>query len=495
MDDPIGQTEGRTFSSGAEESPVESVFRQRWQTLVEMIDEVVLILNGEGRYEFMNHQAAARLGGQPADFVGRHVGEMFPETADEYLACVQQVLRTGQLLRHEGTLELQGRRRWYRTDLHPLYEGHDSPQLVLAVSHDITPLREALDELEARDRQYRELIETLPVGITRVNYNHGTPRLEIVNPAILKLLGVQRSEDAGDFLVRDLHADPADFLTIVETIRREGFIEDYECEMNAEGRRFWMSLTAHAEFNEDGSIEYIDSMVHDITPRKLAQIALQDAHARLLHAREEERRHLAGELHDSLGQRLVALQLGLRSLGKVLDDKDAPQRLAARLAVTHEECSDLIREVRYICHGLYPPALESMGLAGALWQLAHGIRAGELDIELDCDEQLERQRLSRNVEIALFRISQEAINNAIRHGRAGQVKLSLQCSGDRVVLEIVDDGRGFRLDETAGNGMGLRNMRERADAIGAALHLESQAGRSLVRVTVPLEIARQDEAD
>ncbi len=465
--------------------------RQRWQVLVERIDEVVVIFDADGVYQYLNRKAARRLGGVPEDFIGTRLQDVVLECRDHdaYVRNIRQVLTTGKPVRHEGYLLLQGRKCWYRTDLLPLHEGEDEPQRVIAIAHDATPLRQAREQLEAKEQRYRELVETIPVGITRVKYEDGVPRLEIVNPAVLRLLGVSDLDKAAEFNVDQLHTRHEDYETIIRALDEKGSIEGFECEMDADGRRFWISLTAHAKFDEQGNIEQIDSVVQDITQRKLAQDALRQAHSRLLNAREEERRHLAGELHDSLGQRLVALQLGLRSLKNTVQGEEDARRLAAALAVTGEECSEMIREVRYICHGLYPPALESMGLAGALTQLTLGLSGAGLTVDLQCSRQLREQRLHRNVEIALFRIAQEAINNAIRHGLARHVEMTLECTGGMLEMTVADDGRGFQPKEAARRGLGLRLMQERVDAIGATLDISSRQGRSALHIRVPEERA------
>ncbi|MFP4053362.1 MAG: PAS domain-containing protein [Phycisphaerae bacterium] len=493
----MGKTNGHDRSPRQHRDTIDLLtYRQRWQVLAEMISEVVAIFDAEGVYRYMNPEAARRLGGVPENYIGRHLHEVLPGLRQDegILSSIREVLATGRSKRHEAYLEVRGRRRWYRTDLHPLHEGQPEPQLVLAIAHDATPLREARERLEAKEQQYRELIQTIPVGITRVRYEGGKPHLEIVNPAVMRLLGVDRPQETADFSVDKLHARQEDYETLIRTLHEEGFIDGFECEMVARGHRFWISLTAHAKFDQQGGIEYVDSLVQDITQRKLAQDALRNAHARLLNAREEERRHLAGELHDSLGQRLVALQLGLRSLKNTVHGKDDAKRLAAALAVTGEECSEMIREVRHICHGLYPPALESMGLAGALKQLTRAASTTGLALEMRCSDQIQEKSLGRNVEIALFRIAQEAINNAVRHGGAELVEITLKRAGEELVMTVIDNGAGFEPEEASRRGLGLRLMQERVDAIGATLELSSCQGQSAVHVRVPWELTGGEEA-
>jgi len=215
---------------------------------------------------------------------------------------------------------------------------------------------------------------------------------------------------------------------------------------------------------------------------------------KLMTAREQERRHLASELHDSIGQSLVAMQLSIQkavaTAGKTLDDEQ--KSLCAAVA---GKCRELVREVRQICHGLYPPVLESLGLAPALEQLLDYYRSAGTQAGVYCRPRMREARFSPDTEIALFRVAQEAVNNAIRHGKAEHIDVELEEDKGRVVLSITDDGKGFDVEAAANNGLGLNTMRDRMQAVGGELDITSRKGETQVRVSVPAEPEGSEESD
>lgn len=208
----------------------------------------------------------------------------------------------------------------------------------------------------------------------------------------------------------------------------------------------------------------------DITRIKEAQEAMRTLTQKLLTVREEERRRVASDLHDSLAQGLVALKLAVH---------------AAKVPPAVEQCDGLIQEVRQICHGLYPPVLERLGLAAALQQLCGGYDS-QPEVSLQFPPELRNARLGNEVEIMLFRIAQEAINNAVRHGLAKRVRLLLETEDSRLRLSVQDDGKGFDV-AGAGTGLGLLTMKDRATVIGGTLELTSQPGQTTVLATVPMQ--------
>ena len=152
--------------------------------------------------------------------------------------------------------------------------------------------------------------------------------------------------------------------------------------------------------------------------------------------------------------------------------------------------SDTLREVRRISHALRPSMLDDLGLAAALDQLARELKE-ETGIELQCERVIHdaTPALPDSINTALFRIAQEALTNVVRHAAARRVTLKLEVAPKSVVLSIRDDGRGFdveRMQADARSGIGLRNMRERLDAIGGTLSLTSEPGNTIVTAMVPL---------
>ena len=214
--------------------------------------------------------------------------------------------------------------------------------------------------------------------------------------------------------------------------------------------------------------------------------ALRKLSSRLLSLQDFERRRIARELHDSLGQCLVGLKLTAHML------RQSPEReeLWSEADRLMEQC---ISEVRTLSYLLHPPTMDAAGFASAArWYVeGYGQRSG-LNVTLDAPTDL--GRLPDAIELALFRVLQEALTNVHRHSGASAAEVLVRQDAEQVVLEVKDNGRGipeellshFRATG-AGTGVGIAGIRERVRELGGKLTLESNSSGTLVRVAVPLE--------
>ena len=209
---------------------------------------------------------------------------------------------------------------------------------------------------------------------------------------------------------------------------------------------------------------------------------LQRSRERLVATREEERRRLRRDLHDGLGAQLAGLNVQASALRRLIpSDPDAADELVVEL---REEIRDAIADIRRLVHDLRPPALDDLGLGVALRQLAerYGSKDSTLRVAVEAPEDL--PSLPAAVEVAVYRIAQEALTNVARHARARicVVRLSIN---DEVALEIVDDGVGIPAGRNA--GVGLSSMRERASELGGTCFIQSVPdGGTRVIVGLPL---------
>ncbi len=232
------------------------------------------------------------------------------------------------------------------------------------------------------------------------------------------------------------------------------------------------------------------AVVHDVTLRKRAELELRQLSAELMRLQDEERRRIGRDLHDSTGQTLAALELGLAQLlhdtGSITGTGRERLEHCARLAT---QCSTEIRTASYLLH---PPLLDELGLLSALRWLADGFRErSAIEVRLDLPEAMDR--LPPDDELCLFRIAQEALTNVHRHAASPWVAVRLKVQSDSVMLEIEDAGRGMPPTYAAENavrdrpvGVGLAGMRERIRQIGGTLSVESTHTGTRVRTTISI---------
>jgi signal transduction histidine kinase len=212
---------------------------------------------------------------------------------------------------------------------------------------------------------------------------------------------------------------------------------------------------------------------------------LQRSRERLVTAREEERRRLRRDLHDGVGPQLAALMLELETARELASDNPEASALMAKLA---ERARETVADVRRSVHALRPPALDELGLIGALREVAGQYSRGDLRVSVKAPDEL--PPLSAAVEVACYRIAQEAMTNVVRHAGARHcwVRIALDEEADMLDLEVEDDGRGISENDKA--GVGMSSMRERAEELGGnCAVVPSARGGTLVSALLPCRTA------
>lgn len=209
------------------------------------------------------------------------------------------------------------------------------------------------------------------------------------------------------------------------------------------------------------------------------EVAQERFTEQVITAQETERRRLAGDIHDGISQRLASLGYHLDAAQRALPDRPADAAVQVRLA---RDLADLsMDEARVAISGLRPPVLDDLGLAGALSSLARSVP--DIAVELELTE----SRLPEPQELAFYRIAQEALQNVVKHARAGRVRLSFTLGREVARLDVTDDGAGFDVSAAA-DGYGMHSMSERAELVGGSLVVQSRPGfGTTVTVTAPVD--------
>jgi two-component system sensor histidine kinase UhpB len=342
--------------------------------------------------------------------------------------------------------------------------------------------------LEASERRYRAIIEDQSEMIVRL-----LPDLTITfaNGACGRYFG--RAPEAlngvslPDLLPQDergeLRSIAARITPAAPAYEREARVRD------AGGAESWLHWSARGLFDAAGQLGEIQVVARDVTELRRAMDALGAARERLrqlsrrlLEVQEAERRHLARELHDDIGQALTALKLNLEALARRRDGAGFEARIEEALQTARHT----IERVRQLSVNLRPLQLDDLGLAAALRShLDRQAKLGQLTPHFDLQEV--PAQLAPEVETACFRVAQEAINNIVRHARAANVWLRLFVAGDRIALSVRDDGAGFDVGAAqrraaAGASLGVVSMEERVALAGGSFQIHSAGGQGTVVV-------------
>jgi len=342
--------------------------------------------------------------------------------------------------------------------------------------------------LELSERRYRAVVEAQSELIIRM-----LPDLTVtfVNGAYCRYFGRTQEQVLGKSLLEHMRPEEraiaqrflAGIAPAAPTYERDALVRD------AAGAERWMHWATRGLFDVDGSVREIQSVGRDVTELKramdelgAARERLQRLSRRLLEVQEAERRHLARELHDDIGQSLTALKLNLEALARGRDQT----ALQARVSEALETARHTIERVRQLSVNLRPLQLDDLGLAAALRShLDRQAKLGGLAPHFEIQEV--PLKLSADIETACFRVAQEAINNIVRHSKAANVWLRLFLAGERLALSVRDDGAGFDVISAqrraaAGESLGVVSMEERVALAGGTLQIHSAPGQGTVIV-------------
>ncbi|MFY9529274.1 MAG: sensor histidine kinase [Candidatus Acidiferrales bacterium] len=220
---------------------------------------------------------------------------------------------------------------------------------------------------------------------------------------------------------------------------------------------------------------------------------LRELTARLLQLQDEERRRIARELHDSVGQTLAALIMNLSSVGADIERLMKTASIVTNSAVLVREMNEEIRTISYLLH---PPLLDELGLSSALrWYIEGFAERGKIKVDLDFPDDF--GRLSQELETAIFRMVQECLTNIHRHSESPIAKIRIARSGGDVRVEVEDRGKGMppekqsELASPGTPGVGIRGMRERIAQLGGSLEIHSNSKGTVVAVRLPVVDASQ----
>lgn len=217
-----------------------------------------------------------------------------------------------------------------------------------------------------------------------------------------------------------------------------------------------------------------------------SRLELEKLSARLLDIQEQERRSIARELHDEVGQALEALLVDLGRLSKLPPANE--QAMRERISSLKSLAENSVKTVRDIALLLRPSMLDDLGLIPALeWQAREVSRRGEMEVEVHSE--MVSEQFPDEIKICVYRLVQEALNNAAAHASAKHAHVSVREGSERLEVEITDDGHGF--DPQRMRGMGLLGMEERVKRLGGKLKIESRAGHGTTLVAeLPFDLAK-----
>ncbi|WP_191487141.1 PAS domain S-box protein [Pseudomonas sp. FEN] len=452
----------------------------------------LLAIDADQRFSCLeaNPMLCQMLARNHADLIGQALEQWLPSEAAQVVEAIcQHCIAVGAPIELDAHLPCGERSFFIHFNLVPVADANGRLHRMVCIARDITDLREIQRNERARQQEIGTLVENSPDGIARLS---PSGKLLFINPALERWLDRPKArllhKRLLQILPRNLQSQlfQEALLEAVET----GQPLEHEYVLSGQQRQqrvYHISLVP--EQNVQGRIGTVLAVVRDISKLRVAEqrlAALNNQLRQLMSsresAREEERKLIAQEIHDELGQHLTAIRMGT-SLLRFQYGEQVPQ-LSEQVTRLLQLIDQTVQVVRNISTSLRPSIL-NMGLVAALEWLTDTFRQ---QWGIACDLQLPRQpvQLEDAAATAAFRIAQESLTNIARHAEASHVSVTLEKTASGWSLEITDNGKGFEQRGLSGKTLGLLGMRERGLTLGGTTHISSRiGGGTSVQLKVP----------
>lgn len=495
---------------------------ERFRSAMNNLAEGLYTLDNEGHVNYINPSAEKMLGWAPKELLGKNMhesvhykyrdGAPYPEDNCPILRVLHDALEIHEFedfyMRKDGTffpivlsaspMKIKGEMRG-----------------IVVSFRDDTKRRETEEALQQSERIYHAIGESIDYGVWICN---AQGRNIYASSSFLKLIGLTQKEYSDSGWANVLHSEDAQ--ATIDTWNacvREGTFWQREHRFKRPGGGWLYILSRGAPIRDPyGKIQYWAGINLDIQQWKEAEVVLEARVAkrteellkarnelrglsvRLLKAQDEERRRIARELHDGVGQLLAAMTM---SVPKLLANNSNLDEESIKIVKEVESLiEEALRDIRTMSYLLHPPLLDEIGLAPALqWYVGGFSERSSIGVQLEMDPEL--GKLPRDIDLSLFRIVQECLTNIHRHSGSPTANISLSRFGNDVILKIRDEGNGIPPEVnqkiTSGDsvGVGIRGMRERLRQFGGRLDVQSDSKGTIVTAVLPARQEKVSEDD
>ncbi len=467
--------------------------RDRYADLYDFAPVGYLTLDENGRILEANLTAAALLGCERANLIGKSfVSWLAPGESAGFLNHLRQAFHYSANATAELKIGANGEMREVRLESAAIWKSAP-PRICHTVVSDITEQKCIAGSLAQFRSEQEALLNTIPAAVYFMDMELRYIAMnqfcaDLMRRPVAEMLGKTSfdlfpPEIAGEFQLSDravLQSGKA--MTIMEQ-----HIED------AQGNQYWVSISKAPFYGPDGKVAGLVGISMPITPLREAELRAnelmqENRHLtrRMFALQEEERRHIARELHDDLGQWLTAIQAEAEAGAHHCATRKAACRHSARTII--DSAGQIHKVIRRILRRLRPSVLDQLGLEDSLREMVGQWRRHHPDINFELALDGDFEGLGELIDITLYRTIQEALTNISCHASANRVSIGLRREPDHILLTVEDNGKGMDT-HLPRQGMGLLGMRERIIAAEGKLKLQSMPGQGMrIEATLPLTL-------
>ena len=444
-----------------------------FDTALSSIADFAYTFDRAGRFIYANKPLLDLLDLSLEEVSGRTFRELpYPtDLAEKLMSQIERVFRTKKPVTDETPfINPAGEQGFYEYIFSPVVDETGAVEVVAGSTRVTTERRRAEMALRESEERLRLLVESATdYAIFTISPDN---LVDSWNAGAEKVFGWKEEDIIGKsgailFTPEDREKGAAD--QEIETAAATGRAEDERWHLRGDGSRFFASGVMMRLKDGKGFVKIARDQTDKITTEK----AVRDKEMlqKLIGAQEDERKRIARDLHDELGQKLTALRFKLEAARRICDE----DKICDAIDEAQLLAKNIDEGVDFLAWELRPASLDDLGLIAALENYAREwSRHSGVTIEFHAAG-LSRGRLVPEIEINLYRIAQEALNNTHKHAKAARANVLLEKRGGTVILIIEDDGKGFKVKDkkTRSKGLGLVGMRERASLVGGALEIES----------------------
>ncbi|WP_213941780.1 PAS domain S-box protein [Pseudomonas sp. dw_612] len=432
-----------------------------------------------------------------AELIGKNIETtLAPPVAAIAMAKMRQCVESATVLDEEEALDLPaGQLTYFHTTLVPVRDAYGRVHRIVGIARDITARKHAEHVLHTREQEFRALVENTPDVVARFDLQC---RFLYANPAaqhmlerpLAFLLGKNSSQASPRSPAAKSFQDKLERIIRTGEATAEELTLDVPVIQDAEAACYLVRLVP--ERDQHGRLVSILAVGRNISAMRAAERRLKESHAQLRQlssyresTREEERKRIAREIHDELGQQLTVLRMGISML-RLQFGSDHPL-LVERVQALMVRVDETIQVVRNVATSLRPSALD-MGLTSALeWLVSEFSRNTTIPCRLNAPSA--RLELDDERATAIFRVIQECLTNVARHAQASRVDIDLERGVGHVQIEVRDNGKGFDPEQLPKGTLGMLGMHERGHMLGGTVTVNSHPGQGThVRVNIPFQV-------